>query len=332
MRALSPPGTGPSGPRGSSSPDDAWPESGVRVRIAGWTVAVEVADADLRGSLRRLFSRFLAPPSADAGEVARLEVLTPEEVRPEPATRALPLIRHTPEGVLRLEGEDYAATLSVDGLRAKVVGQGRFPVETVLKVMLAGALARRGGLLVHGVAVAHQRRAALFVGHSGAGKSTLGALWAEAGGAVLSDELVAVWPEPVVGGSASAAAAPGLDAPSIPGTLGGPQSVTGSTSAPVWRAAGTPWNVGLPAEAVLKAVGTLAWDAGTRWEAQAAGSVGRMLMLNALLPESTTAGRSGLLAAAGRLLSEVAPVRLVFARDASAAVVVRDALEVAEHG
>lgn len=318
MRALSPPGTGPSGTRGSGSPDDAQPESGVRVRIAGWTVAVEVADADLRGSLRRLFSRFLAPPSADAGEVARLEVLAPEEVRPEPATRALPLIQRTPEGVLRLEGEDYAATFSVDGLRAKVVGQGRFPVETVLKVMLAGALARRGGLLVHGVAVAHQGRAALFVGHSGAGKSTLGALWAEAGGAVLSDELVAVWPQPVGGGSATAAAAPGLDAP--------------SNSAPVWRAAGTPWNVGLPAEAVLKAVGTLAWDAGTRWEAQAAGSVGRMLMLNALLPEATTAGRSGLLAAAGRLLSEVAPVRLVFARDASAAAVVRGALEVAEHG
>ncbi|NPC85031.1 hypothetical protein HPC49_43300, partial [Pyxidicoccus fallax] len=51
--------------------------------------------------------------------------------------------------------------------------------------------------------------------------------------------------------------------------------------------------------------------------------VGRMLMLNALLPEDSAAGRGGLLAAAGRLLSEVPTARLVFARDASAAEVVR---------
>ncbi|WP_240359853.1 hypothetical protein [Pyxidicoccus trucidator] len=302
---------------------------------------VEVADADLRGSLRRLFSRFLAPTSADAGEVARLEVVAPTVVRPEPATRTLPLVQRTPEGGLHLEGEDYSATLSVDGLRASVVGQGRFPVETVLKVMLAGALARRGGLLVHGVAVAHQERAALFVGHSGAGKSTLGALWAEAGGVVLSDELVAVWPEPTVGGAQGAVAdGSGSGHAAGPGTSSalGPQPGArspigpGAAQAPVWRAAGTPWNVGVPREAVLKAVGTLAWDSGSRWESQPAGAVGRMLMLNALLPEATTAGRGGLLAAAGRLLSEVPPVRLVFARDASAAAVVRGALEAAGHG
>lgn len=294
MHALSPPGTGSSGPGGAGG-------SELALRIAGWSVAVDVADADLRGALRRMFSRFVAPALSLGGEVARLEVLAPEAPRPVPVTRELPLARRAPDGTLRLEGEDYSATLAAEGLRATVVGQGRFPVETVLKVMLAGALARRGGLLVHGVAVAHQERAALFVGHSGAGKSTLGALWAGAGGEVLSDELVAVWPEP-----------------------GGAR--------PVWRAAGTPWNVGLPGEAVLKVVGTLAWDAGSRWEAQAAGEVGRMLMLNALLPEATATGRGGLLAAAGRLLSDVPTVRLVFARDASAAEVVRGALEAAGHG
>jgi hypothetical protein len=268
-------------------------------------VAVDVADTDLRGALRRMFSRFVAPSVPDGGAVARLEVVAPEVPRPVPTTRELPLVQRAPDGSLRLEGEDYSATLSPDGLRATVVGLGRFPVETVLKVMLAGALARRGGLLVHGVAMAHQGRAALFVGHSGAGKSTLGALWTEAGGEVLSDELVAVWPEPAVESTAARGA---------------------------WRAAGTPWNVGHPLEAPLRAVGTLAWDTGSRWEAQAAGAVGRMLLLNALLPEATAAGRGGLLAAAGRLLSEVAPVRLVFARDASAAEVVRGALEAVGHG
>lgn len=285
---------------GSGGPDDTSPATGVHLRIAGWTVAVEVADAGLRGSLRRMFSRFIVSPGMDGGAVARLEVVAPEVARPVPATRELPRVQRAPDGSLRLDGEDYASTLAADGLRATVVGQGRFPVETVLKVMLAGALARRGGLLVHGVAVAHQGRAALFVGHSGAGKSTLGSLWAEAGGALLSDELVAVWPE------------------------------RGASS--VWRVAGTPWNVGVPGEAVLKAVGTLAWDTGSRWESQTAGEVGRLLLLNALLPEATAAGRGGLLASAGRLLSEVSPVRLVFARDASAAAVVRGALEAAGHG
>ncbi|NMO20425.1 hypothetical protein HG543_37035, partial [Pyxidicoccus fallax] len=46
-----------------------------------------------------------------------------------------------------------------------------------------------------------------------------------------------------------------------------------------------------------------------------------------LLPEDSAAGRGGLLAAAGRLLSEVPTARLVFARDASAAEVVRGVLE-----
>lgn len=295
MHALSPLGTGTPGPGGSGSPDDTPPAAGLRVRIAGWTVAVEGADAGLLGSLRRLFSRFLVP-EADGDPVARLQVFAPDVVRPAPATRELPRIERAPDGSQHLEGEDYSATLAADGLRATVVGQGRFPVETVLKVMLAGALARRGGLLVHGVAVAHQGRAALFVGHSGAGKSTLGALWADAGGERLADELVAVWPVREPSGT--------------------------------WRVAGTPWNVGVPGEAVLKAVGMLAWDTGSRWEAQSAGEVGRMLLPNALLPEATAAGRAGLLAASGRLLSEVAPVRLVFARDASAAAVVRGALAV----
>ncbi|QSQ26236.1 hypothetical protein JY651_15445 [Pyxidicoccus parkwayensis] len=289
-----------SGPGGGGSSDDTPPATGVRLRIAGLTVAVEVADAGLRGSLRRLFSRFLIPDSEDGGAVALLQAVAPEVARPAPVTRELPRVQRAPEGSLRLEGEDYSATISADGLRASVVGTGRFPVETVLKVMLAGALARRGGLLVHGVAVAHQGRAALFVGHSGAGKSTLGALWANAGGELLSDELVAVWP---VGPAPSG-----------------------------WQVAGTPWNVGVPSEARLMAVGTLAWDAGSRWESQAAGDVGRMLLLNALLPEATAAGRGGMMVAAGRLLSEVSPVRLVFARDASAAAVVRSALEAAGHG
>lgn len=266
--------------------------------IAGWTVGVDLPEPGPRESLRRAFAPFVLPGVPEGPRVPTLRLAAPSVARPAPATRLMPQVHREADGALGLEGEDYSARLSADGLSASVTGQGRFPVETVLKVMLAAELARRGGLLVHGVALAHQGRAALFTGHSGAGKSTLGALWTEAGGTRLSDELVAVWPAP--GGG--------------------------------WRAAGTPWNVGLPQEAALAAVGTLAWDTGSRWEARSAADVGRLLLPNALLPEDSAAGRGGLLMAAGRLLSQVEPVRLVFARDASAARVVREALEASGHG
>lgn len=261
--------------------------SAVTLSLAGWTVAVESEDAALEESLARAFAVF----RTDAPARAHVRVLRPPAPRPVSSVRALPEPRPVPGGGLRVEGEDYAADIAPEGRSATVVGEGRFPVDTVLKVMLAGELARRGGLLVHGVAVEHQGRAALWTGPSGAGKSTLGALWTSAGGTVLTDELVAVWPE-----------------------AGG------------WRAAGTPWNVGVPREAALCAVGTLGWDTASRWEAQGAGEVARVLLLNALLPESSAAGRRHLLGTASRLLGEVETARLVFARDASAADVIRAAL------
>jgi hypothetical protein len=264
------------------------PHRGPCLSIAGWTVALDVEDESLRSLLSRAFMAFqtAAPP------MARVDVLHPTEVRPPPAVRRLPLVHKEPEGSWRLEGEDYVAHVSQEGRRASVTGMGMFPVETTLKVMLAAELARRGGLLVHGVGVEHLGQSSLWVGPSGAGKSTLASLWSSAGGALLSDELVAVWP-----------------------------------AAEGWRAAGTPWNIGRPREASLRAVGTLAWDASSRWEAQPAGEVARILLLNALLPEDSAAGRGFLLAAASRLLASVRTARLVFARDASAAEVLRRELE-----
>jgi hypothetical protein len=248
------------------------PSHGVTLSLAGWTVSLECED----------------PALEEAPARARIRVVRPAAPSPASSVRALPESRPVPGGGLRVEGEDYVADIAPEGRSATVTGEGRFPVETVLKVMLAGELARRGGLLVHGVAVEHQGRAALWTGQSGAGKSTLGALWARAGGTVLTDELVAVWPE-----------------------------------ADGWRAAGTPWNVGVPREASLRVVGTLGWDTASRWEPVGAGEVARVLLLNALLPEASAAGRRHLLGAASRLLGDVETARLVFARDASAADVVR---------
>ncbi|MCP3099370.1 hypothetical protein LZ198_10865 [Myxococcus sp. K15C18031901] len=299
MLALSSLGAGSSGPQEVSGPGGLPSDAtGPWLSIARWTVRLHVPDQRVREGLLGAFSRFVIPTPPPDATCARLELVAPETRVAEPVlTRRLPSPWRSPEGALCLEGEDYSARLDADGTRAIVTGVGRFPVEVVLRVMLAEALARRGGLLVHGVGVLHEARAALFTGHSGAGKSTLGGLWAEAGGALLSDELVALWPEP-------------HEAP----------------RAARWWAAGTPWNIGYPREAELTTVGTLGWDATSRVEPQAAGEVGRMLLLNALLPEATASGRSAMMASAGRLLSEVPPSRLVFARDASAARVIREVL------
>ncbi len=263
------------------------PSHGVTLSLAGWTVSLECEDSGLEESLVRAFPAFRTKAPARA----RIRVLRPVAASPASTVRSLPEPRPVPGGGLRVEGEDYVADIAPEGRSATVTGEGRFPVDTVLKVMLAGELARRGGLLVHGVAVEHEGRAALWTGHSGAGKSTLAGLWTRSGGAVLTDELVAVWPE-----------------------AGG------------WRAAGTPWNMGGPREASLRAVGLLGWDASSRWEPLGASEVARVLLLNALLPESSAAGRRHLLGAASRLLADVETARLVFARDASAADVVRAAL------
>lgn len=263
-------------------------DGALRITLAGWTVALDVEDDALAGPLRRVFGAFLAPEAVAPD--ARLVMRDPPSPRAPPTVQELPRLAPGDSGTLRVEGAGYSAVLSADRCRADVIGSGRYPVENVIKVMLASALAKRGGLLIHGVGLMHEGRAALFVGHSGAGKSTLGGLWREAGGTVLADELVAVWPVEAGG----------------------------------WRAAGTPWNVPVrTAEAALVAVGTLGWDAASRWEAQGAGEVARVLLLNALLPEPTPAGRGALVGAAGRVLSSVETARLVFARDASAAAVVR---------
>ncbi|MBN8225925.1 hypothetical protein JYK02_00195 [Corallococcus macrosporus] len=260
----------------------------LRITLAGWTVSLEVEDAALAGPLQRVFGAFLAPEAVAAD--ARLVMRTPSNPGAPPTVQELPRLEPGDAGSLRVEGAGYSAVLSADRRHADVIGSGRYPVENVIKVMLASALAKRGGLLLHGVGLVHEGRAALFVGHSGAGKSTLGGLWRDAGGTMLADELVAVWP--VEGGG--------------------------------WRAAGTPWNVpARTSEATLVAVGTLGWDAASRWEAQGAGDVARVLLLNAMLPEPTAAGRGALVGAAGRVLSSVETVRLVFARDASAAAAVR---------
>ena len=73
--------------------------------------------------------------------------------------------------------------------------------EASLRAALQIATLRQGGLLVHGPGVAFGGKAAITVGPSGAGKSTLARLCIGAGGQLLSDETVGLYPDGTVWGS-----------------------------------------------------------------------------------------------------------------------------------
>jgi hypothetical protein len=67
-------------------------------------------------------------------------------------------------------------------------------VENVLRLLMAYALAARGGVLLHAAGIARERDARVFFGPSGIGKSTLSGIAHAAGRAVLSDDMVALVP------------------------------------------------------------------------------------------------------------------------------------------
>ncbi len=80
------------------------------------------------------------------------------------------------------------------------VVEGRIPqdpyaAEAVLRAAYQIAVARQGGVLLHASAVAFGEHAFVATGQSGAGKSTLARLCVQGGGRLLSDEIVALYPD-----------------------------------------------------------------------------------------------------------------------------------------
>ncbi|MHB8876853.1 MAG: hypothetical protein ACYC8T_24415 [Myxococcaceae bacterium] len=205
----------------------------------------------------------------------------------------MPEVRRHPDGAMTLSGPGFEANATPDRRRVRLrQGPGRFPLDSVLKVLIAERLLERGGLLLHSVALAHGGRAACFSGSSGAGKSTLGSLGVSGGLSLLADELVAV--VPAEGG---------------------------------YTAIGTPWNIGSPAGAKLVAIGSLSWAAASTLEPAPASELLRLLLPNTVMPDPSAEGRARLFRAASALLSQVPVVKLAFARDPSAALAIRSRLE-----
>jgi hypothetical protein len=153
------------------------------LRFGSWGVGV---DAGLlsHGGPRCTLGPFLtneAPP--------RLEL----RAEPLPAGLGAPLDPRRPEGPRFL----------VEGsvVRVEPTSQA-FDVELALRVVLQLATLRQGGVLLHAAGVALGEAGVVVVGPSGAGKSTFTRLCRQAVGAdVLSDEVVALYPDGTVEGS-----------------------------------------------------------------------------------------------------------------------------------
>jgi len=73
--------------------------------------------------------------------------------------------------------------------------------EASLRAVFQVATLRQGGLLVHGSGVAFDGKALIAIGESGAGKSTLARLCVAAGGCLLSDETIGLYPDGTARGS-----------------------------------------------------------------------------------------------------------------------------------
>lgn len=258
------------------------------LEIAGESLRLVLPAGPLADSLAASWREFRAPAGA-AGCVVSVHFDRP----PVPLEqRAMPAFVRGTGGTLRLSTSELEAQVSAD-LQSASIRQSpeRYPLETLLRLLLAERLRRRGGVLLHSVAVASPEGAAVFSGVSGAGKSTLGANARAGGLELLADELVAIVDED-----------------------GGPV------------AHGTPWNVGAPRSAPLKLLGLLAHAPSDSIETIPKSEVLRTLVGNTVLPSEDAETRASVFALLLRFVDAARCARLSFAPRPTVAAAVTAAL------
>lgn len=260
------------------------------VSIAGVALALELPDASFSEKVLEVWTPFLTRTTPDWTLRSTLSPRFRTELRAE--EQVLPPTARSGNEV-HIEGANFRLVLHPARRHAELVqAEGRFAVETAVKMVLAEALDAGGGFLVHGVGLASGGMGALFTGASGAGKSTLGE-WALQGGMCrLADELVGVLPE---GGG--------------------------------YRLHGTPWNVGVPETCSLSFVGRLRHAPGPALSPAPAAELLRLLMPNTLLTDGTAGGRARRFRDVSALLRQVPSRELAFAPRTDVAGCVMSALQ-----
>ena len=147
-----------------------------RLRIGEWSVEV---DRELLGlaSARCSLAPFLVESSSPPLFIQTGAV---------PAGKGRPLNPHRPEGArLYIQGPVLHIDPPQDALDAELALRAAFLLGTV----------RQGGVLLHSSGVVLGGKALVAVGPSGAGKSTFARLARQAGGELLSDEVLSLLPD-----------------------------------------------------------------------------------------------------------------------------------------
>jgi hypothetical protein len=243
-------------------------------RIGPLALELTIPDSELRSDIDHAWGAFRGVPP---GVPVKLSVALREEAA-TPAARTMPRPVRLPSGETLLAGDGWQARLAADGLHAVMEQRPeRFPLETTVKILLARALNKSGGLLLRACAVAHGGGAAVFVAGAQGGKSTLAKVAAIGGVSVLADEWVAVFP------------------------------ISGE-----WWAYGTPWEQGAAWGAPLKAIGSLSFGESPQVDVVPPESLRGLLLANVLLPDDEAATRTAAERAADEVLAKANTVKLTF--------------------
>lgn len=156
-------------------------------------IELRTDDAAFRARLAAAFGGFVAAPEGGVA-TSRLALRIDKTAAHWRDESAEP---HADERLddLWIEHRDFVARLAPDASAIAIVQPRRIlSTENALRVLLALALARRGGVLLHAAGVIRGESATVLFGRSGSGKSTVARL--ARGRPVLGDDLVALTPEP----------------------------------------------------------------------------------------------------------------------------------------
>lgn len=172
----------------------------LRLTIAGLGIHVNCSDRDLITLLSERYSGFLSPlggPKERPVEVLRdPDLLVSVEVASHTGKlHDLSMCISFSNGLVRFDGQDSAGLIDRVRGRAELCFSSQYGFEITdyfLRVALAAAVFRSGGLLLHAAGIVYQDRAYVFFGRSGSGKTTVSRL--SAGRSVLNDDLIVLMP------------------------------------------------------------------------------------------------------------------------------------------
>ncbi len=164
--------------------------------IAGLTFQIQCPDRELLVQLADHYVDFLKPVDRPDDLLGAADIhAVVEVVKRSGGLDDLSRYISFGDGLLRVGGPDAEGFIDGASGRAELCFSSQHAFEITdyfLRVALAVAAFRAGGLMLHAAGIVHKGKAHLFFGHSGSGKTTVARL--SDGGKVLNDDLVVLMP------------------------------------------------------------------------------------------------------------------------------------------